>query len=72
MNKVFCASLAVFLLFASSAMSQQQMTCKDFEGKYTGDKEGSGYAGPLTIIFQADCSYEWVGKSGRVTLGKLK
>ena len=61
----------VFLLFSSS-IAAQEITCKDLEGDWVGNKVGSGYSGALTIRFDASCNYDWIGTSGSVTTGKLQ
>lgn len=68
MKKVVFAAL---LLTNSYLMAQSPSSCKDFEGKWDGIKSGAGYQGPITINFQADCKYEWVGSAGPITSGFL-
>ncbi|MBM3645857.1 MAG: hypothetical protein FJ167_07135 [Gammaproteobacteria bacterium] len=62
----------IFLILCSSTTLAQDISCKDLEGDWVGSKVGAGYTGALTIRFDANCAYEWIGTSGRVTLGKLQ
>jgi len=60
------------LLLCSSSNLAQEVSCKDFEGDWVGSKAGSGYQGAITIRFDANCSYNWIGTNGPITPGKLQ
>jgi hypothetical protein len=67
-------SLPSFIFMAvisSSVYSQELPECKDLEGKWTGAKVGAGYQGDISIVFDANCKYEWIGSAGSITTGKL-
>lgn len=61
---------AVAGLVACPASAQTiDPACAKLAGTWTGSKSGSpGYQGPITITFENDCSYSWIGKSGLITI----
>jgi len=62
----------LFLILCSSNALAQDVSCKDLEGDWVGSKTGSGYQGVITIRFDANCGYDWIGTSGPITPGKLQ
>lgn len=64
--------LPIVLLLWSFSSSAQEVSCKDFEGDWVGSKAGSGYQGAITIRFDSNCSYEWIGTNGPISPGKLQ
>jgi len=50
-----------------------ELECKYFEGEWKGNKKGKGYQGTITILFDNNCNYKWVGSNGKIiTPGKIK
>ena len=64
--------ISIYFLTTLSAFSDK-LECKYFEGEWKGNKKGKGYQGNITILFDNNCKYKWVGSNGRiVTPGKIK
>ena len=65
MNKLVC----IAILLSSSHAIAQNLACSEFEGKWEGTWVNRGSQTPITINFQANCKYEWVGiTEGSLTL----
>ena len=68
--KVFITLFFLSLSFTPSIA--QELNCEYFEGEWKGNKKGKGYSGEISVIFENNCKYEWIGTKGLVTPGKLK
>ena len=62
----------LFLSFSFTPSIAQELNCEYFEGEWKGNKKGKGYSGEISVIFENNCKYEWIGTKGLVTPGKLK
>jgi len=72
--KIFI-KIFITLFFLSSSFTPsiaQELNCEYFEGEWKGNKKGTGYSGEISVIFENNCKYEWIGTKGLVTPGKLK
>jgi|LakMenEpi03Aug12_release.lakeMendotaPanAssembly.Ray.scaffolds.fasta_scaffold716877_2 hypothetical protein len=71
-KKIALVLVVVLLIIPSISLSQTEQICKDLEGKWEGEKVGTGYQGSITIIFKNDCNYSWLRPDGfLLTYGQL-
>ena len=69
--KIFITLFFLSLSFTPSIA--QELNCEYFEGEWKGNKKGKGYQGDITILFENNCKYKWIGSNGEVvTPGKIK
>ena len=71
----FLIRIFISLFFLSSSFTAsiaQELNCEYFKGEWKGNKKGKGYSGEISVIFENNCKYEWIGTRGLVTPGKLK
>ena len=71
MKKVLLV-ISIYFIGTFGAVADK-LECKDFKGEWKGNKKGKGYQGDITILFDNNCNYKWVGSNGKIiTPGKIK
>ena len=72
LKKILITNLFLLLLNFTPSIAQE-LNCEYFEGEWKGNKKGTGYSGEISVIFEDNCKYKWIGSKGQtVTPGKIK
>ena len=72
LKKILITNLFLLSLIFTPSIAQE-LNCEYFVGEWKGNKKGTGYSGEISVIFEDNCKYKWIGSKGQtVTPGKIK